>query len=253
MSQYASAMNSDVRVRGLDARDQRRPVLGVRAGAGALAPGAREHLVGHQHRHVAAHPVALRADVDQRLGDRARAAPARTRRAARRPATAGSTGRGPRATIAAGRAQERRGVGRQLLLAAVDAGTPGATPPTDGRARRGWARSRGSAAARAPASCRARRRQRLRPAEALVDDVVAHAVGRADHVARRAGPAARRGCPHRAPGRRRAIASPAGLRSQTPISHTASTGSAASASHSRAGTSASVSRGRGSQTAVLIS
>ena len=37
---------------------------------GPVAPRAGEDLVGHQHRHVAAHPVALRGDVDQRLGDR---------------------------------------------------------------------------------------------------------------------------------------------------------------------------------------
>ena len=40
--------------RGLHARDQRRPELLAGAGPRALAPRAREDLVGHQHRHVAA-------------------------------------------------------------------------------------------------------------------------------------------------------------------------------------------------------
>ena len=93
---------------------------------------------------------------------------------------------------------------------------------------------------RASASCARAAASPPGPPKRCVDDVVAHAVGRADHVLRRAGPAARRGCPRRAPGRSSAIASPAGLRSHTPISQTASTGSAASASQSAPGTSPSV-------------
>ena len=61
-----------------------------------------------------------------------------------------------------------------------------------------------------------------RTAEPLVDDVAAHAVRRADDVT---GPQVGQRGPERAAARRRlrAIARPAGLRSQTPISQTAST------------------------------
>ena len=86
---------------------------------------------------------------------------------------------------------------------------------------------------------RARLGQPLRPAEALVDDVLAHAVRRPDHVVRfEVGRVERK--PAISPGSSRAIASPAGERRQTPISQTASTGRAASASHSAAGTASSV-------------
>ena len=61
----------------------------------------------------------------------------------------GKYGSRPRATIAAGRAQERGGVARQVVLGAGARSSPGARRATDGRARRGWGRSRGSARARA--------------------------------------------------------------------------------------------------------
>ena len=139
------------------------------------------------------------------------------------------------------------------------AGTRAATPSTDGRARRGWGRSRGSARGRGRRARRARRRAPSRPAEALVDDVVAHAVGRADHVL--GAQVGQRGAVGRVEprvGRARSRARP-GCARQTPISQTASTGSAAIASHSAPGTSSSSSGRprsrprRSSQTAVLIS
>ena len=46
----------------LDGIDQRRPVLPVGTGPRAIAPGALEHVVHHQHRHVAPHAVALVGD-----------------------------------------------------------------------------------------------------------------------------------------------------------------------------------------------
>ena len=163
MSQYASAMNSEVRVRRLDAADQRRPVLVGRRRPGALAPGAREHLVDHQHRHVAAHARRTAPPMSSSvLGDRV---------AQRRRERVELDDVGPRREVRVAAAGDDR--------APTCAGTPSGSRarsssvpcdealgvlgrPTGGRARRGWARSRGSAPARASASCRAGRGQRRR-------------------------------------------------------------------------------------------
>ena len=55
-------------MRALHSGDHGRPVVGVRSGPTALTPRALEGVVHHQHRHVAAHAVALRGDRPQRLG-----------------------------------------------------------------------------------------------------------------------------------------------------------------------------------------
>ena len=61
----------EVPVRVLDRRDQDPPVIVGRGGTRPRAPGASEDRIEHQHRHVAAHTVALRGDlrdgVDGRL------------------------------------------------------------------------------------------------------------------------------------------------------------------------------------------
>ena len=128
--------------------DDRGPVVRVRPRAGALAPGARERLVHHQHGHVAAHAVALRGDRLQGL-DRGRSLLRRERvqlddvRPGReeRVATASKDRVARRARTRPGRAPDRP---RRRARSTRDG-----RPSTDGRARRGWARSRGSARARA--------------------------------------------------------------------------------------------------------
>ena len=99
----------------------------------------------------------------------------------------------------------------------------------------------------------------LRTAEMCIDDVAAHAVGRADIVLPREKSGRARRKSSRSPSFRMEIAIPAGLRSQTPMNQTASKPWAAMASHSCSGT---VARFTGlwyfrlrspSQTQVLIS
>lgn len=53
----------ELRLSVLDRRDQNLPVIVGRCGARACPPGPREDRVEHQHRHVAAHAVALRGDL----------------------------------------------------------------------------------------------------------------------------------------------------------------------------------------------
>ena len=131
---------------------------------------------------------------------------------------------------------ERGRVALEVVVAALRRSTPGAPPSTGGRARRGSARSRGSAAGRARRAPCAPRRGPSGPPRCVVDRVVADAVRRADHVVARVKSGQR--APEALEQARRsasAIAIPAGLRSQTPISQTASNPSAAIASHSRRG------------------
>ena len=103
----------------LTARDHARPVVVGRPRPGALAPRALEDVVHHQHRHVAAHAVALVGDRAAASRPRRRAGRARTRSAARRPARPGSTGRGrSRATRSPTRTNEAGSRSRSSSLAA---------------------------------------------------------------------------------------------------------------------------------------
>ena len=54
----------------LDDRDRRRPVLVSGPRPATCAPRALEDVVHHQHRHVAAHAVALSGDRGQQVGNR---------------------------------------------------------------------------------------------------------------------------------------------------------------------------------------
>ena len=98
--------------------------------------------------------------------------------------------------------------------------------------RRGWARSRRAAGRPARRARRARRRARLRPPKRPVDLVAADAVRRPDDVG--VGEVGQGGAERRhLLGRARAPdRTPAGLRSHTPISHTASTPAGVTRSHS---------------------
>ena len=150
------------------------------AGAGAVAPGAREDLVGHQHRHVAAQPVALVADADQRLGHRL----AQRGRVGVELDDVGPWGEVRVAALRERRrrrCQERLRMPREFLLGAAQE-TLGALsrPRVVGRDVVGHevedqpelaVGERGAGPG-----------QGLGAAEAIVDHVVAHAVRRADHV-----------------------------------------------------------------------
>ena len=169
-------------MRRLHARDQLRPVVGLGRGPGPLSPRPGEDLVGHQHRHVASKPVALRADRDQRLGhgvaqlgrESVQLHDVRPGREVRI-ATVGED--------AAGGAEEGLGVLGELLVAAGEqAAGPGGDPRMVGRhVVRDVVEDQRQATA---GERLARGRERVRPAEASVDDVVAHAIRRADHVLR---------------------------------------------------------------------
>ena len=136
---------------------------------------------------------------------------------------------------------ERGRVAREIVLAAARRSTRDAPPSTDGRARRGSARSRGSARARARRAPPARRRGR--PARPGAHRPRSRGCSTASRPRpRRRSRAARAGRTRSSPSFSSAIAIPAGLRSQTPISQTASKPSAAIASHSLAGTLAEVDR-----------
>ena len=177
-----------------------------RARAGALAPRAREDLVGHQHRHVAAQPVALAAD--------RRSASPRPRRAASgenalswtTSGHGGKYGSRPRATIAAGRAQERLRVAREVLVACRCTKHSGARrqPRVVGRDVVGDVvedqpePARGERGARRGQRRRGRRSARRRRSRARSTASRSRP--------RRAGRAARRGCPASRPGSARAIA-----------------------------------------------
>ena len=127
--------------------------------------------------------------------------------------------------------------GRPRSLGAARS-TPGARQSTGGQGRRGSARSRGSARARAPRAPTERRR--ARPGRRGSRRPRSRGCSTAS---RRRPPAGSRAAPRRneatSPSFSSAIAIPAGLRSQTPISQTASKPRAARASHSAAGTSPS--------------
>ena len=172
----------EVRVDVLRPPDQRRPVVGLRRGPGSFSPGAGEDLVGHQHCHVAAKPVALAADPDQRLGHGV--------------AQGGREGVeldhvGPRRQVgvaaladhAGGGAKERLGVLFELLVTAGQQAVRAlGCPRMIGR------HVVGDVVEDQPqppvGQLRPGRRQGVGAAEALVHDVVAHAVGGADHVLR---------------------------------------------------------------------
>ena len=216
-----------------DAPGSRRPVVVGRPRPGALAPGPLEDVVHHQHRHVAADAVALVGDRAERVDDRGRAGRARRRSAGRRPARPGSTGRGRSPARGRRRARTRPGRARGRRRRRGRS-TRDARPSTDGRARRGSARSRGSGRARARPAPRAPRR--APPARRGAR----RPGSRGCSTASRPRPpsrsrAARAGSSRRSPSFSSAIAIPAGLRSQTPISQTASNPSSAIASHSRVG------------------
>ena len=217
---------------------------------GSSAPGAGEHLVGHEHRHVAAQPVALRTEFGEQVGHGvAQAGRERVELHHVRPWRE-STGRGR-----ARRSLRRQSAGTRPGRAqdpprCRPRSTPGSRPAMGDRARRGWARSRGSAPSPRAASCaRASaspsgppKRSSTTYSRTQYGDPITSSGSRSARVERK---------PAISPGSSRAIASPAGERRQTPISQTASTGRAASASHSAAGTASSVRPP--SHTAVLIS
>ena len=100
----------------LHSGDHGRPVVGVRSGPTALTPRALEGVVHHQHRHVAAHAVALRGDRAQRL-DHGRTEVGRER------VQLHDVGPGGEVRVAAVRehavadADERRRIPREILVA----------------------------------------------------------------------------------------------------------------------------------------
>ena len=176
-------MNTNSGMSALHGGDHGRPVVGLRPRAGALAPGALEGVVHHQHRHVAAHAVALRGDRAERLdhgraqvgrervqlhdvrpGGEVRVAAVREHAAADARRTRPGRARGPRRSHARS--------------------TRDAPPSTGGRARRDSARSRGSSPTSALGERRACGREARRPAQVRVDRVAADAVRRADDILR---------------------------------------------------------------------
>ena len=242
----------------LDRADDRRPVVVV----GPRARRARPRCARRRRSSSASPCRSGRRRTGRRWSrscrSRRRAGRARTRSAARRrarrrrtgPCRSRSHGR-RRGRTTPGRARGRRRCRRRS--------TRGAPPSTDGRARRGsGTKSRMRPTPRSASALRADARP-FAPAEVLGDDVVADAVGRADDVGGACSRAARARKSSSRPGFCSAIAIPAGLRSQTPMSQTASKPSAAIASHSAAGTPASPiflpsrARSSSSQTQVLIS
>ena len=159
------------------------------------APGAGEDVVAHQHRHVAAQPVALPGQLEQRVADglpqrrreRVELDDVRPRREVR---------------VAPARDPARADLDRadRIRRVARHAAAPAAHRPTDGPARRGSGRSRGSASARAPPARRARRPARRARRTARRPRSRARSTASRSRP-RRAGRAARRGCPPPAPGR----------------------------------------------------
>ncbi len=164
----------------LHAPDQRRPVILGGGRAGPLAPRAGEDLVGHQHRHVAAHSVALPPDLQHGLrhrvaqdgGERVELHDIRPRR---------EIGIAPAGRDCRVKCDERLGLLSEILLGADDqafgalAGPGVVRSHVVGHVVKDQAQAAGGELA-------ASRGQPIRPAEALVDHIVAHAVGRADHV-----------------------------------------------------------------------
>ena len=228
----------EVGMAALDRRDHRRPVVVCRPRARRARPRCARRCRSssaspcRSGRRRTASAIEL-----ERLDHGRRAGRARTRSAARRPARPGSTGRGRsrgrrrrRARTTPGRARGRRRSPRTKYsgCAAVH-GWSGAT----------WfgTKSRISPSPRSASAARAAARP-AGPPRCGVDRVVADAVRRADDVRRREVGQRAPEALDAGPRSRSAIAIPAGLRSQTPISQTASKPSAAIASHSPPGTSA---------------
>ena len=151
-----------------DGRDHRRPVFLVRRRADARAPRPLEDVVQHEHRHVAAHAVALLRDLEQRRDGRRRATRRRTRPAARRRARPGSRDRGRSPGLPLSPPHEVLGV----------LGRPGVI-------RRDVVRDEVEDQSQAAlGEGRARGGEPGRAAEVGVDDVPADAVRRADDVLR---------------------------------------------------------------------
>ena len=215
-------MNSEVRVRGLDARRSRRPVLLRRRRAGALAPRAANTSLVISIAMSQRTPSHCAADVDQRLGDRLAQRRARTRRAARRPATAGSTGRGRGRRTPPAVRRNASGSPREVVLAAADEalGLLG-QPRVVGRDVVGHVVEDQPEPARGELPRAPRERRPGRRSARRRRSRARSTASRSRPPARRSGSAARlpasaRDRPARSPG-------PAGLRSHTPISQTAST------------------------------
>ncbi len=224
-------MNTSDGARRVHRADDRGPVVRVRRVAGARAPRPREDLVRHQHRHVAANAVALRRRSRSACRSRPSRSPARER--------VQLDDVRPRREV--GVLAVREHAGRRLEEARRVRGELGGGAPDEvvgvlGRPRvigrdvvrdvvEDQAQTRGRRARPAPRRARSRRRNAAR----------ARSRGRSTASRSRrpaGGPAGSRGSSRRAPAFCCAIASPAGLRCQTPISQTASTRSAASRSHS---------------------
>ena len=198
--------------------DHGRPVVGFGPGPAALAPRALERVVHHQHRHVAAHAVALRGDRAQRLGHGCA-------QVGRERVQLHDVGPGGEVRVAAVREHAVADARRTTPDPARDPrrsrarSTRGAPPSTGGRARRGSARSREATRRRA------RRAPRARPRAPPVRRGGHRPCSRGCSKASRRHPSsaksgrARRKLSTR-PAFSSAIAIPAGLRSQTPISQT---------------------------------
>ena len=217
-----------------DRVDHGRPVLGARRLADPGSPGAGEHVVHHQHRHVAPHPVALGGNGCHRL-HRGRPQAGvegvelhdiRPRREIRVP----PVGQDPAAHL-----DERGGIRGEVLVAAGHEKLRDCRSPRDGRGRHGWARNPGSTAYRerpAPPGRRPGRpghrgdRRRRSPRMQYGDPTTS--VGR--QSGRAAWNAASRSV------LASAIVMPTGLRCQTPINQTASNPRPASSSQYRSGT-----------------
>ena len=203
----------------------------VAGGSPARSPQVGEHVVHHQHRHVAAHAVGLLGDVHQGVVQRARTRRERVQlgdvgpRWEVRVATAGAI------TAAPPRGSRRVAARSSACLARSGRGDRRAIGD---RVPRGSARSRRGGRDRVPRPARATARP-SRPPNRCVDDVVADAICRADDVGvgqigertrneascsgRRAPGARRQGCAPRHPSarpRRPRPVSPRPTRGPTP-------------------------------------
>ena len=174
-----------------DGGDHARPVVVGRSRPGALAPGPLEDVVHHQHRHVAAHAVALRGDRAERLDH---GGPQVGREGVQlhdvRPR--GEVRVAAVREDAAADSHERRRIALQVVVAAAHEVLGMRVRPrvVGGDVVRHEVEDQSEAALR---QRRARRGEPVRPAEVRVDPVVADAVRRADHVLGRRSRAARAG------------------------------------------------------------
>ena len=170
-------------------RDDRRPEVVRRPRPSALAPRALEDVVHHQHRHVAAHAVAL-------VGDRAERVDTAARRSGEKAfswTTSGQAGKNGSRPFASTRRRPRRTRPGRARGRPRSRGrsTRGALRSRGGRARRGSGRSRGSARCPRSASALRAAARPSGPPRCGGDGVVADAVGRADDVGGRRSRAAR--------------------------------------------------------------